>query len=244
MKSTGGLLRSDFEIQEDRVVISRDTIARLAGLFYLSYIVIFASATTFLSPSILWTDTTTTTQAIHASQEMFRFSAMLVWVADLFFLLAAWGLYVLLKPVNRSVALLFLLLNLVGVCVESVFTLVHVAGLILVNGSPFLGAFQPDQLHSLALLLFAINGSVGKVTTLFYGAWLFPLGYLVVKSRMVPKVLGILLFIDGLALMICFVQLNLFPDYQKWTYPLFPVMLIAELGLALWLVIKGVREAH
>jgi Domain of unknown function (DUF4386) len=231
-------------MQEERVVISAGTIARFAGLFYLAYIVIFASATTFLSPSITWTDAAATVQTIQTSQGLFRFAGMLVWIADLFFLLAAWALYVLFKPVNRSVALLFLLLNMVGVCIESSFTLVHSGALVLVNGSPFLGAFQPSQLQSLALLLLQISSSTGKVTTLFYGAWLFPLGYLVVKSRMVPKVFGILLLLDGSALMICFFQLNLFPDYEKWMYPLYPVMLIAELGFALWLAIKGVREAN
>jgi hypothetical protein len=80
------------------------------------------------------------------------------------------------------------------------------------------------------------------VTTLFYGAWLFPLGYLVLKSRFLPRFLGVLLFMDGVSMLICFVQICLFPGYQKLTYPLFPVMLVAELGLALWLIIKGVRE--
>jgi uncharacterized protein DUF4386 len=230
-------------MQDERVVISPGSIARLAGLFYLAYIVIFATAT-FLPPHITWSDAAATAQAIQASRGIFRFGGMLVWIADLFFLLAAWALYVLFKPVNRGLGLLFLLLNLVGVCIESAFTLVHQAALVLANNAPFLGALQPDQLHSLALLLLKIGGSVSRVTTLFYGAWLFPLGYLVLKSRMLPKVFGILLFFDGAALMICFLQLNLFPDYERRMYPLYPVMLIAELGLGLWLAIKGVREAN
>lgn len=147
------------------------------------------------------------------------------------------------SPYAPLLTLTFLLLNLVGVCVESVFTLVDFAALLLANGAPFLGAFQPEQLHSLALLFLKISSSA-KVTTLFYGAWLFPLGYLVVKSRMAPKILGVLLFLDGSALLICFVQLNIFPGYEKWMYPLYPIMLIAELGLGLWLAIKGVRKVN
>jgi len=229
-------------MQEERVVISSGGIARLAGLFYLAYIVTFAAAT-FLRPSISWTDASMAVHTIQAAERMFRVADMLVWIADLFFLMAAWALYVLFEPVNRGIALLFLLLNLVGVCVESVFTLVGFAALLLANGAPFLGAFQPEQLHSLALLFLKISGSA-KVTTLFYGAWLFPLGYLVVKSRMVPKILGVLLFLDGSALLVCFVQLNIFPGYEKWMYPLYPIMLIAELGLGLWLAIKGVKVVN
>jgi hypothetical protein len=80
------------------------------------------------------------------------------------------------------------------------------------------------------------------VDVLFYGAWLFPLGYLVIKSHRLPKVLGVLLILDGVCLMICCVQLWFLPAYQKWTYPLFPVMFIAECGLGLWLAIMGVKE--
>lgn len=230
-------------MHEERVVIAPGRIARLAGLFYLAYIVIFATAT-FLPPHITWSDAAATARTIQASPGVFRLGGMLVWIADLFFLLAAWALYVLFKPVNRALALLFLLLNLVGVCIESALALIRQAALLLVNNAPSLRAFQPDQLYSLALLLLKIGGSDSRVTTLFYGAWLFPLGYLVLKSRMLPKIFGILLFLDGAALMICFLQLNLFPDYERWMYPLYPVMLIAELGLGLWLAIKGASEAH
>lgn len=80
------------------------------------------------------------------------------------------------------------------------------------------------------------------MTVLFYGAWLFPLGYLAIKSRLLPKVLGVLLILDGVSLMICFVQLWLLPAYKKWTYPLYPVMFIAECSLALWLAIMGVKS--
>ena len=63
----------------------------------------------------------------------------------------------------------------------------------------------------------------------------------VFESRFLPKTLGVLLICDGIALLICFVQAILFPGYEKMTYPLYPVMFIAEFGLALWLLIKGVK---
>ena len=60
-----------------------------------------------------------------------------------------------------------------------------------------------------------------------------------IKSRFIPKVFGILLIADGFSLLICFFQMWLFPGHEKLMYPLYPVMLVAELGLALWLLIKG-----
>jgi hypothetical protein len=65
---------------------------------------------------------------------------------------------------------------------------------------------------------------------------------LVFKSGFLPRILGILLIADGVSLLICFFQLWFFPDYEKMTYPLYPVMFVAEFGLSLWLIIKGVRD--
>ena len=90
------------------------------------------------------------------------------------------------------------------------------------------------------MLMLNINGNV--VMVLFYGLWLFPLGYLVFKSGFLPKILGILLIADGVSLLICFFQLWLFPGYEKMTYPLYPIMFVAEFGLSLWLIIKGVKD--
>jgi hypothetical protein len=39
-------------------------------------------------------------------------------ISGFLFLTVAWGLYVLLRPVNKDVALLFLLLNTVGVAIQ------------------------------------------------------------------------------------------------------------------------------
>jgi hypothetical protein len=80
------------------------------------------------------------------------------------------------------------------------------------------------------------------VTVFLFGLWLFPLGYLVIKSRMLPRAIGILLLIDGCTLMICFCQLWLLPGYQRWTYPFYPVMFIAEFALGAWLALRGVKE--
>jgi hypothetical protein len=128
------------------------------------------------------------------------------------------------------------------VAVESVSVMIRFSALLLLNGDKHLQAFRTDQLQALATLLLDSGDTGGMVSALFYAVWLFPLGYLVIKSRFLPRFLGILLIADGCCLLICFFQLWLFPGYQKLTYPLFPVMFIAELGLGLWLLIKGVRE--
>ncbi len=214
----------------------------MAGLLYLAFIVTFGASAFIQGHPIAWGNAAVTANAIVASQGVFRLGVTLELVAALLFLLAAWALYVLFKPVNSNLALLFLLLNAVGVAIECVDLLVHFSALSVYTGSTALSAFKPDQLQTLGLVFLKLSGSGGMVCGLFYAVWLFPLGYLVIKSRLLPKVFGILLILDGVSLMICLVQMWFIPGYEKWTYPLYPVMFVAEFGLGLWLAIMGVKE--
>lgn len=221
--------------------ISPRKIARMAGLLYLIYMVTFAFSSFVQNKPIAGEDAAVTARNIMASERLFRIGFMSEVVAALFFLLAAWALYALLKPVSKNLALLFLLVNLAGVAIECVLALIHFAALPLLSGADYLNAFKADQLQAQAMLFLNLSGTGNMVTTLFYGVWLFPLGCLVVKSGFLPRILGVLIILDGFCLLICFFQLCLFPGHEKMTYPLYPVMFIAEFGLALWLLIKGVK---
>ena len=93
--------------------------ARRAGLLYLIYIVLHISADVIgRSRLIVFGDAATTARNIAASAWQFRIGIMGDLLAAVLFLLTAWALYVLLKPVNENIALLFLLLNLSGVAVQ------------------------------------------------------------------------------------------------------------------------------
>jgi hypothetical protein len=245
MKNNGGIEMAGItgiEIAGDVQSSSRRKLARLAGFLYLAYIVLFAFATFVQHKPFVWDDPAAMARNIADSELMIRIGFMSTAVADLFFLSTAWALYVLLKPVGKNLALLFVLFNLTGVAVECVYTLIQFEAFLLLGRSDYLHAFKPDQLQALSMFFLNLGGSGNMILTLFYGVWLFPLGYLVFKSGFLPRILGILLLLDGLSLMICFIQLCLFPAYQKLTYPLYPIMFIAEFGLAIWLIIKGVKE--
>lgn len=222
--------------------VSQHKVARIAGLLYLAYIVIFAVSSFIQGKPIAWGNPVATASNIVTAQGLFRLGVVMELIAALLFLLAAWALYVLFKPVSRDLALLFLLLNLVGVAIECVATLGHFSALMVYQDSTSLAAFRPEQLQTIGWLLLKISSGGATVTVLFYGAWLYPLGYLAIKSRLLPKIFGILLIVDGCRLMICFFQLWFFPGHERWTYPLYPVMFIAEFGLALWLAIKSVKD--
>jgi hypothetical protein len=157
------------------------------------------------------------------------------------FLMAAWGLYVLLRPVSKDLALLFLLLNAVGVAIQGASMLSLVSAMLQGDGASHMHAYSAAQLEGLALLSINVYKTGWVTAQLFFGTWLFPLGYLVYKSRFLPRFLGVLLLLDGIGVLIWFFQALLLPAHPAIHYPGLAVSFVAELGLALWLLVKGVK---
>ncbi len=218
--------------------------ARIAGLLYLLYIVfsIFANVLG-RSKLIILGDAATTARNIIASAWQFRIGFVLDLVSAVLFLLTAWALYVLLKPVNKNIALLFLLLNLGGVAIHCFSDLFLIASQLILSGADYLKAFQADQLHALAMLSLDIykNGFSG-IAQLFFSAWLFPLGYLVYKSGTLPRFLGIILMVECFAWLMFPVQFFFFPGNVVLSYVSSVAGFIGEFSLTLWLLIMGARE--
>jgi hypothetical protein len=223
--------------------LSRDKMARWAGAAYLAYIAFGAPSMILQNRLITWSDLTLTFLHIQQGTQIFRLSFFLAIVAIMFFLLATWSYYVLLKPVEKNLALLLVLLNLVGIATESASAIIKYGALQCVVGNDLLHAFTPDQMQAMSMLLLRVGGAGYTVATLFYGAWLFPFGWLIYRSGFIPRFWGILLIADGALLFISFAQLCLFPGYAKWTTPFLPIEFLAEVGTAVWLVIKGAPEA-
>ncbi len=223
--------------------------ARMAGLLYLIYIVLSIFADVLgRSKLIVLGDAATTARNIMASAWQFRIGFVVDLVAGVLFLLTAWALYVLLKPVNKNLALLFLLLNLGGVAVWCVSDLFLIASQLLFNGAETLKVFQSDQLQALAMLSLYIYkyGFLG-IAQLFFGAWLFPLGYLVFKSGFLPRFLGVILMVHCGVWLMSALQFFLFPGFigitfVGITYLSYPIGLISEFGLSLWLLIMGAKD--
>jgi len=222
--------------------ISPNKIARIAGLFYLIYILTTVLAAVVRSRIIVFGDAAATANNIIGSELLFRTGFVTQLVSAVFFLLAAWALYVLLKPVNKNLALLFLLLNLGGVAVECINMLNLFAALPLLIGANYLNVFQTGQLQAMAMSFLNSYTNGFMIAQIFYGTWLLPLGYLVYKSRFLPRLLGIVLILDFFCWTSYFFQFFLFPDSGILIFPASVVGLIAEVSISLWLLIMGVRE--
>jgi len=213
--------------------------ARITGGFYLAFIV--ASVLADLLGHVGLGDAQQVYQALVADVWSFRLGLVVALISAFLFLMAAWGLYVLLRPVDQHLALLFLLLNVVGVAIQCASMFALISALLLGDGSSRMQAYSAAQLEGLAYLSINLYKTGFVTAQLFFGAWLFPLGYLVYRSGYLPRFLGVLLILDGFAVLIWFLQGLLLPAYDAISYPGLAVSFVAEVGLALWLLAKGVK---
>ncbi len=217
--------------------------ARSAGFLYLSFIVFSAIANAVGRKGIIIDgDAAATAANIIAKGMLFRIGFVSDLLSALLFLLTAWALYALLKQMNRTLALLFLLLNICGVAMQCFSMILLYAALPLVSGGGYLDAFTTDQLNAQAMFFLGLYKAGFTSAQLFYGAWLFPLGYLVFKSGFLPRILGIVLMLHCAFWLMTTLQFFLFPGFEAITYISWPLGFIAEFGLTLWLLIMGAKE--
>ena len=219
-------------------MVSIKKTARIAGILYLSLVPLGFLGMYFSSRLIVPGDAVTTASNIISSEPLFRLgilSALLVQVVNIFVVLA---LYRLLKPANKNMARLMVIFLLLGVPIAMLNELNQFVVLLLVHGANYMTVFTADQLHALVPLFLDLHGLGISIAGIFWGLWLFPMGYLVFKSGFLPPVLGILLIIGCFGYLIESLAAILFPNFGVnialftfWGEVLFP----------LWLLIKGVN---
>jgi hypothetical protein len=215
--------------------------ARIAGVLYLIIIVASGVGYTMHSTLFVWNDAAATAVNILASERLWRlsFAAMLVMLACDVAVAAIF--YVLFKPVNRTLSIIACAFRLVLVAIVGVAILGRYAPLLLLKDTAS-AAFETDQLQAMGLLSIKMFERGFDVALVFFGFHCLAIGWLIYRSSFLPRLLGVLLFIAGLCYLTNSFAVFLIPSLARH---LFPWLLLpafpAELGLSLWLLVKGVN---
>jgi hypothetical protein len=216
--------------------------ARMAGVLYL-LVAVLAGFVHFYVPSalIVPSDATATATRIMASEGLFRLSMASELVLLLVEIALSLMLYVLLKPVNRTLSLVAAASRLAMTTIHG-FNLVNQAiVLLLLSGAGYLAVFAPDQLHALMMLFLDAYTWGYQIGIVFFVLHTFPLGYLIYRSGYFPKLLGVLFVIAALGYLLDSFALVLIANHKIGApYFALPIAL-AEVAFPLWLLFKGVN---
>ncbi|MDQ6876320.1 MAG: DUF4386 domain-containing protein [Candidatus Dormibacteraeota bacterium] len=184
-----------------------------------------------------------TTQNIMANETLFHISVAgnLIYATTVVVLLSA--LYVILKPVNRNLALVATFCRLIYVFTWGVAALYTLGALRLLGGAAYLPVFGADQLQTLVMLNLDTSLDAYYTGLPFWGLASTINGYLLFRSRYVPRALAAFGVLSSAWCVICAYAFISIPRFDTVVNAnLFDVpMVIFELALGLWLLLKGLR---
>jgi hypothetical protein len=208
---------------------------RVVGLFYLIMtILVFVGALRF----IIVPDGAVTPVTI--------LIARIAIVADqihlIFFLLLALALYIVFSPFSKNLALVILLSISISVTIQSMNTLNYYAALSLLSGPDFMFVFNADQVQALAAFYLDLHMSTTHIAEFFWFLWLFAAGYLVFKSEILHRYLGILLMVGGIGYLLVILVFFVFPSLGIVSTIGAVFAGLAEMSLMVWLLAKGVKR--
>ena len=220
-------------------------LARLAGFFYLIVAICGGFSELYVRKTIAVVkgDAATTASNIMNNEWLFRIGFVSDLLMLMSYLLLGLTLYFLLKDTHKIMALLMVIFNLIGVPLLCLNMLNHFVPLLLLSGADYLSVFSVEQLNALSLLYLEMHNYGYIIATVSIGTWLMPLGYLVYKSDMFPKILGILLMLASVGYLLDFLIQFLLPNYAPlWSEIVLIPAVVGELSFLLWLLIKGISK--
>jgi hypothetical protein len=215
--------------------------ARRAGVLYFLFMIVAILGEFLLPAFVVPGDAAATARNITASEPMYRLAILNSLVTLVIFIFLVVSLYKLLKGVDKSQAVLMVLLVTVGVAVALANLLSKFAPLVLLSGADYLSVFTQPQLDALALGFLRFHSGGLIVTMAFWGLWLFPFGSLVIRSGFLPRILGILLLVAGFAYLTGSVTSLVLPEYRQVVSRFMMPLYFGEVPIIFWLLIKGAK---
>ena len=209
--------------------------ALVAGFGYLLMPVSYAEFVTY-PKLVIPGDVEQTVQNIVAHGGLFVAAILCYLITFINDMVIAWALYVLLIPVNRSLSLLTAWFRLMYTAI-GLFGLLNLVTVFRLLTTPdYLTTFGPGPLHAQVDLLLHSFRYDWSISLIIFGVHLVLLGYLIYRSGYIPRVIGVLLVINGLGWVI--------DSLRPYLYPNAPlgfifVTFFGELVFMVWLLVRG-----
>jgi len=216
--------------------------ARIAGLWYLGFSIGPFYLLYVPSKTIVSNDAGATAARLLDHETLFRWGMLAETLVAVIFIGLSVALYRLFEDVDRHRARQLVALVLVSSALGLVTVVFNAAALSIFRGDSAFSALDVNARDALGMLLLRMHGQANSINQVFWGLWLLPFGWLVVRSRFVPSWLGYWLLLDGVAWLgvgaTWFLAPNISDALFRYLQPLF----LAELAAMLWLLIVGAKE--
>jgi hypothetical protein len=211
--------------------------ARITGAVYLLYFLTAVLGGFFMRGIVVDGDAAATANNLLAHQALFRLGLATGLTATVCYIAVTALFYGLFKPVNRALSLLAAFFSLVGCAILAFGSLFQLAPFVVLGGSQYLSVFKVEQLRAVALMFFELNTLAVNICLVFFGFYDLLIGYLILRSAFLPRILGVLMAFAGLGWLTF-----LSPPLASHLSPYNLVLgFLAELLLMLWLLVKGVN---
>lgn len=216
-------------------------LARTAGALYLVNILAGAFAIGLVPAKLIVSDPAATARNIQAHEMLYRLGLTAHLVVTLTNVPMALMFYELFKVVNRRLALLDVFFTLVATAVEAAGLLNQFVPPVLLGNGRYADNLPAAQLQALAHIPGDLSGIDYSIYGIFYGFDILCLAYLVVKSAFLPRAIGVLLAVDGVAYLFGGFTDLLAPGVAAHLAPWINVPApLGEGSLCLWLLIAAV----
>ncbi len=219
------------------------TAAKIVGLLYLVQMAtgVFGEVVA-RGRLVVPGDASRTAQNIIAGERLFRLSIAGDLVTYVGVIVLIWAFYVLVRPVNRNLALLAVMFRLAENAVLCVATVNSLVVLKLLSGADYLKTFETGQRNALVMLAYNTQGFAMRVGFILLGLGSTVFAYLLLRSRYVPKVLAAWGIFASLLLAASTLVFIVFPSSGVLGMACMAPMGLYEVGLGLWLLIKGISQ--
>jgi len=210
------------------------TLARIAGILYLLDIL-----TSLLGDSLAGRahlvpgDAAATAASVIARAPLLRLGVAANLLATACYAAVTVLFYAMFKVVNKRLARLVMVTSLTALAIWTSGSLSELVATLVLPG----GDASRPRAEQQGLMLLEWNSRASDIGLVVFGAYCLLIGYLIVKSTFLPRLLGTLMVFGGMGLLT-----YLSPALARDLYPYnAATALVAETSLMLWLLVKGVN---
>jgi hypothetical protein len=212
--------------------------ARTVGVVYLSYFLTGVFGALLLRGIVVSGDTAATASHILAHENLYRAGFAFDLVANAIYIALTALLYRFFRPVDHPALVIAVFSSLAGCTLQIAGELLRIAPLVILKHDRLAALFTVGQLQAVALLSLSLHAETLRIAYVLFAVFDLMIGYTIIKSAFVPRVLGYFMIAGGLG------GLTLLwpPLALALRYVILPVGGLAELLLMIWLIRGGDRQ--